>query len=325
MSEEFKRFAREWDFEHVTSSPHHQNANGKAEAAVKMAKRTMRKCKEGNGDIYKAFLELRNTPSQGVESSPAQRLLGRRTRAFIPTTANLLRPRGSEIMTREKQRMERIQMKQAFYYNKTAKDLPVLHEGDTVRMKPFQLGKKKWGKAVVNRRLDERSYEVETNSGTYRRNRIHLRKSNETPPGIRQRPDQASDDRTTRRDDPKARRDDPTTRHDDRMARRDDRMARHDDRMARRDDRTARRDDPTTRRDDRMARRDDRMARHDDPLARRDDPTSRDEVNESEAMNEPTLPARVSQRNDEPEMGNVRTRSGRAVKAPERFNDYVSS
>ena len=75
MSEEFKRFAREWDFEYVTSSPHHQNANGKAEAAVKMAKRTMRKCKEGNGDIYKAFLELRNTPSQGVESSPAQRLL----------------------------------------------------------------------------------------------------------------------------------------------------------------------------------------------------------------------------------------------------------
>ena len=87
----------------------------------------------------------------------------------------------------------------------------------------------------------------------------------------------------------------------------------------------ARRDDPTTRRDDPMTRRDDRMARRDDPLARRDDPTSRDEVNESEAMNEPTSPARVSQRNDEPEMGNIRTRSGRAVKAPERLNDYVSS
>ena len=172
--------------------------------------------------------------------------------------------------------MERIQMKQAFHYNKTAKNLPVLHEGDTVRMKPFQLGEKKWGKAVVNRRLDERSYEVETNSGTYRRNRIHLRKSNETPPGIRQRPDKASDDRTTRRDDP-------------------------------------------------MTRCDDRMARRDDPLAIRNDPTSRDEVNESEAMTEPTSPARVSQRNDEPDMGNVRTRSGRAVKAPERFNGYVSS
>ena len=159
MSEEFKRFAREWDFEHVTSSLHHHNVNGKAEAAVKMAKRTMRKCNEGNGDIYKVFLELRNTLSQGVESSPAQRLLGGRTRAFVPTTSNLLRPRGPEIMTKEKQTMERNQMKQAFHYNKTAKDFPILHKGDTVRMKPFQLGEKKWGNAIVNKRLDERSYE----------------------------------------------------------------------------------------------------------------------------------------------------------------------
>ena len=36
----------------------------------------------------------------------------------------------------------------------TAKYLPVFHEGDSVRMKPFQLGDKKWGKAIVNRRLD---------------------------------------------------------------------------------------------------------------------------------------------------------------------------
>ena len=178
-------------------------------------------------------------------------------------------------MTKEKQIMERNQMKQTFHYNKTAKGLPILHEGDTVRMKPFQLGEKTWGKAIVNKRLDERSYEVETNSGTYRRNTVHLRKSNEKPPDIHQRPDQPSDDRTARRDD----------------------------RMARRDDRTARRGDRTT---------------------RRNDPTSREEVNESEAMNEPTSPARVSQRNDEPEMENIRTRSGRAVKAPERFNDYVS-
>ena len=99
-------------------------------------------------------------------------------------------------MTKEKQRMERNQMKQAFHYNKTAKDLPILHEGDTVRMTPFQLGEKKWGKAIVNKRLDERSYEVESNSGTYRRNRVHLRKSNEKPPDIHLRPDQPSDDRT---------------------------------------------------------------------------------------------------------------------------------
>ena len=89
--------------------------------------------------------------------------------------------------------------------------------------------------------------------------------------------------------------------------------------MARHDDRMARRYDPMTRRDDRTARRD-------YPMARRDDPTSREGVKKSEALNEPTSPARVSKRNHvEPDMGHVRTRSGRAVKAPERFNDYVSS
>ena len=98
-------------------------------------------------------------------------------------------------------------------------------------------------------------------SGTYRRNRIHLRKSNETPPGIRHRPDQASGDRTTRRDDRSTRRDDPMARSDDLM----------------------------TRRDDPVMRRDDRTARSDDPMARHDDPTSREEVNESDAMNEPNF------------------------------------
>ncbi|KAI0227259.1 hypothetical protein LSAT2_022263, partial [Lamellibrachia satsuma] len=61
-----------------------------------------------------------------------------------------------------------------------AKDLPNLHQGDTVRMKPFKLGVKSWKKAKVLGRLDERSYEVEDSDGTvYRRNRVHLRKTHE--------------------------------------------------------------------------------------------------------------------------------------------------
>ena len=73
---------------------------------------------------------------------------------------------------------------QARYYNARAKDLPPLHEGDTVRLKPFQLGQKEWKKGAVVERLDERSYEIETADGsTYSRNRIHLRKTNEPPPG----------------------------------------------------------------------------------------------------------------------------------------------
>ena len=50
-----------------------------------------------------------------------------------------------------------------------------------MRMKPFVLGKKEWKKAVVTNRLDERSYEVDTGDILYRRNRAHLRKTEELP------------------------------------------------------------------------------------------------------------------------------------------------
>ena len=114
-----------------------------------------------------------------MESSPVQRLMNRRTKTLIPTTATLLQPRVPyhnqdiiELRNRQKQQIK--------YYDRTAKDLPKLGKGDVVRMKPFKSGKKKWDKAIVTARLDERSYTVETPDGRrYRRNRCHLKKSAE--------------------------------------------------------------------------------------------------------------------------------------------------
>ena len=55
-------------------------------------------------------------------------------------------------------------------------------DGDVIHMKPFRLGDKEWRKATVTSRLDERSYTVETPEGdTYRHNRVHLKKTQETP------------------------------------------------------------------------------------------------------------------------------------------------
>jgi len=62
--EKFTNFANEWGFEHRPGSPEHQQTNGKAEAAVKDAKRLLRKAKEAKGDIYLAVLALRNMPTE---------------------------------------------------------------------------------------------------------------------------------------------------------------------------------------------------------------------------------------------------------------------
>jgi len=44
-SKEFQQFSRLWEFQHKTSSPAHPQSNGKAESAVKTAKRLMQKAK----------------------------------------------------------------------------------------------------------------------------------------------------------------------------------------------------------------------------------------------------------------------------------------
>ena len=56
-SQEFAKFAREWGCEHVTSSPHYPQSNGKAENAVKTAKMLLRKAKLDGSDPLKAILE----------------------------------------------------------------------------------------------------------------------------------------------------------------------------------------------------------------------------------------------------------------------------
>ena len=142
----------------------------------------IRKAKKCGEDQYLALLNIRNTPSQGMDSSPAQRLLGRRTKTILPTARSLLESRSS-VTKQETDQLKMIQRQQARYYDRSARDLPTLREGDTVRMKPFRLGDKSWKKAKVVERLDDSSYEVEDTDGTmYRRKRVHLKKTHQTPP-----------------------------------------------------------------------------------------------------------------------------------------------
>jgi hypothetical protein len=62
---------------------------------VEAAKKTLRKANKSGTDQYLAVLEMRNTPTQGLDTSPAQRLLNRRTRTVLPMTSKLLQPHES--------------------------------------------------------------------------------------------------------------------------------------------------------------------------------------------------------------------------------------
>ena len=76
-SREFRKFTKQYELEHVTSSPEYLRSNGKVESAMKIAKRLIRKTnKDGTSDLQQALLEWRNTPTEGLHSSPAQRIFG---------------------------------------------------------------------------------------------------------------------------------------------------------------------------------------------------------------------------------------------------------
>lgn len=91
-SREFKTFAEKWKFQHFTISPRYPQANGKVENAVKTFKALMKKNCDAGNDLYLALLDWRNTPSEDLGSSPAQRLLGRRTTTLLPTKKESYRP-----------------------------------------------------------------------------------------------------------------------------------------------------------------------------------------------------------------------------------------
>ena len=91
-SQEYSKFAKDWNFTYVTSLPYHNQSNGKAESAVKIAKLLLKKVKRDGTDIYLSILNWRNTPTDASDYSLFQKLHSRRTRTTLPTANELLLP-----------------------------------------------------------------------------------------------------------------------------------------------------------------------------------------------------------------------------------------
>ena len=176
VSSEFKKFCKSYSISHNTSAPGNSRANGAAESAVKIAKNLIKKSLHNREDPYIALLNHRNTPQEDSDYTPAQRLLGRRTKTLIPTVPSLLQP---ECVNHDKvvrHRDSRQTLMSAKLGDK--KELPILRENDQVRMQPID-GRDAWKPATVVEQVpnNPRSYIVADESGhTYRRDRAFLRK-----------------------------------------------------------------------------------------------------------------------------------------------------
>ncbi|XP_048239742.1 uncharacterized protein K02A2.6-like [Haliotis rufescens] len=174
-SEKFKKFSQSWGFSHETSSPGNSKANGAAEAAVKVAKRMMKKCLAAKEDPYLGLLNVRNTPTEGVQTSPAQRLFGRRTRTQVPCTLKTIQ---HDSGPDDKQQLEDKRMLVVERHNRkySGRPLKPLQVGDTVRMQPIQTGRKEWNEATVTDEIKPRTYSVRSDNGhCFKRNRQQLR------------------------------------------------------------------------------------------------------------------------------------------------------
>ena len=178
---EYKKFSKQWKLELFTTSPRYPKSNGKVENAVGAAKRLMKKAKKNSSDTYLAPLDYRNKPTQGLDASLAQRLMSRRTKTSDPANnKNLLVP---EVTLEQHQEILANKQRRSTYYNKVAHDLPALISGDVVRvnLSPDSLKQEDLQRIQVKAKVGVRSYEVETEYGKrFRRNRVYLRKSNET-------------------------------------------------------------------------------------------------------------------------------------------------
>jgi transposase InsO family protein len=172
-SREFHQFAQSWDFQHISSSPHHHKSNGKAESAVSIVKPMFEKAIKEGKDIWKALLEWRNATTPNMQSSPAQRLMSRRTRSFLPCATTHYVPKVQEKVPEkiiEKRKVAK------HYHDQGAKSLPKLVIGQPVRVKTRpQVPHSEWRAGRVVKETAPRSYIVEVNGYQYRRNRIHLR------------------------------------------------------------------------------------------------------------------------------------------------------
>ena len=166
-SHTYQQFTQDWDICHITSSPRYPKFNGFVERTIQTVKHILEKSRVSGEDPYLSLLSLRTTPIDNSIPSPAEILLGRKSRCTLPTRTTV-----SAAQQNLQQKLIDRQSVQKSLYDRGTTELPKLFLGQSVRMQ-HQSGE--WLPAQVTKVCDQpRSYVVESNGGQYRRNRQQL-------------------------------------------------------------------------------------------------------------------------------------------------------
>ena len=167
-SQEMKNVANQYNFKHVTSSPHYPQRNGMAEHMVKTAK----SCLEKSADPYLALLAYRTTPLPWCGLSPAQLAMGRPLRTDIPQTLSTLVPEWS-YLTSFHQKDAEMKRKQKADYDRQRRARSLLPLPNSTPVWVRTQDRPDPG-CVLQSADTPRSYLVEVPSGTVQRNQSHL-------------------------------------------------------------------------------------------------------------------------------------------------------
>ena len=185
-------FLNRWGISHRNSSAYLPQSNGRAEVAVKTAKRLLRSNIGPDGSLntdsfLKAMLQLRNTPDPDCHLSPAQILFGRPLRDAFTFATRLEKFSNANILPLWRDAWEAKENALRQRYHRTtealkehSRPLPPLHTGDRCYIQN-QTGNqpKRWNRSgTVIETLGHDSYlvKVDGSGRVTKRNRRFLRK-----------------------------------------------------------------------------------------------------------------------------------------------------
>lgn len=158
-----------YEFDRTKSSPEYSQSDGTFENAVKTFKNLLKKAVQTDLDFQLTLLDWQNTPTEGMHSSPGQQMFCRRTRARLPTSRELLKPK---LITDVREK--KLNRKDPLLWQNCKGTTKSCHSQAANR-------KQRWTKALVEEQVNVRSYAVRTEGSKLLRRDCRLLRQSKEP------------------------------------------------------------------------------------------------------------------------------------------------